>query len=67
MKKAVLAAVLALTALGLSSCVTQGSKRTGYDSEACRSKCQRLGQHVSVTASAEAGRCICTNDSTSGA
>lgn len=63
MKKLLLATVLVVTGLGLSSCVTQGSKREGYDSEACRSKCQRLGQTVFVTASAEAGRCICRNDS----
>lgn len=67
MKKAVLVAVLALVGLGTSSCVMTGSKRAGYDSDACRSKCQRLGQHVSVTASADAGRCICINDSTSDA
>lgn len=63
MKKVLLATALIVTGLGLSSCVKQGSTKAGYDSEACRSKCQRLGQTVFVVASAEAGRCICRNDS----
>ena len=65
MKKSFLVVALGLVAL-TSACVTGGnSKRAGYDSDACRMKCQRLGQHVAVNASSDAGKCICMNDSSS--
>lgn len=65
MKKSLL---LALSGLFLLSACSGGGamkKRHGYDSEACRMKCQRLGQHVAVTASGNSGKCICTEDSSS--
>ena len=59
---------LALTGvLLLANCMGSATnkKRHGFDSEACRQKCLRLGQHVSVTPSSDSGKCICTQDSTS--
>jgi len=63
MKKLFLVAMLGATAALMSSCITgSGEKRAGYSSDACRQKCQRLGQVVSVAASADAGKCICVNE-----
>jgi hypothetical protein len=69
MKKSFLAVVLGVTSLTVAtlvtSCVTgsEDSKRKGYSSEACREKCERLGQTVAVTPSENAGKCICLAES----
>jgi hypothetical protein len=63
MKKSFLAAILGLTAL--VGCVTgdNAAERRGYSSEACREKCQHLGQTVAVTPSENSGKCICLAES----
>jgi len=70
MKKSFLAAILGLTSLTLagfvSSCAKSGDedpRRPGYSSEACREKCQHLGQTVAVTPSENSGKCICLAES----
>jgi hypothetical protein len=64
MKKSLLMAVTVLGLVGLTSCgLKEGEeKRVGYDSAACRSKCERLGQNILITASREQGQCICTTE-----
>ena len=68
MKKAFLAATLLLTGFTVTSCLTSSNSHHNWgdkDAQACHDKCRGMGQHMAVTPSANAGRCICTNDSTS--
>lgn len=64
MKKSLWVVFGVLGVIGLTSCGTKDSdgKREGFDSAACRAKCERFGQNVLVTASKEQGQCICTSE-----
>lgn len=68
MKKSALFAALLMVGgvFALSACNSKPTtKRHGFDSAACRAKCQRVGKHVAVTESGDSGKCVCQNDSTS--
>lgn len=68
MKKVLLVTALFGAAFTLSSCLQTSNSTHNWgdkDAQACHDKCRGMGQHMAVTPSVNAKRCICTNDSTS--